>query len=281
MNKGAGTGDMLLLTLHLKYGDKLTFIMDTGAPLTVLDSSLVQGLGKQLGSTKITSMYGQTPSHYYQAPGLYLGDTRLSTGPRVLTMDLSPLSSDEIHFAHANHHFMGVLGLDCLRHYCIQLDFAARKIRFLDSNQLHPEDLGEAFPLEFSHGHTFVHENLVGIKGTKSLIDTGCNSDGCLTPKLFRQWADSPSQGAPHEEHRPNGVLGGHTYSHLQLNGDGKINALGLAFLARNLVTFDFPNQTMYLKRISAEPLLIPQHTPAETKGRRLSGLPVTRQPGA
>jgi hypothetical protein len=29
-------------------------------------------------------------------------------------------------------------------------------------------------------------------------------------------------------------------------------NAIGLPFLARHLVTFDFPNHTMYLKRRSA-----------------------------
>ena len=38
--------------------------------------------------------------------------------------------------------------------------------------------------------------------------------------------------------------------------GKIQINSLGLRFLARHLVTFDFPNETMYLKRTSIGPLM-------------------------
>jgi hypothetical protein len=54
-------------------------------------------------------------------------------------------------------------------------------------------------------------------------------------------------------------VFGGTTYTNLVIhkNSDG-INAniiLGLRLMARNLVTFDFPKQTMYLKQTSVGPL--------------------------
>jgi hypothetical protein len=50
-------------------------------------------------------------------------------------------------------------------------------------------------------------------------------------------------------------MLGGDTYPDIYLNGDGKYNGIGLRFLARHLVTFDFPKRTMYLKRTSIGPL--------------------------
>src|SRR5205807_625400 len=60
----------------------------------------------------------------------------------------------------------------------------------------------------------------------------------------------------------PNGVLDGDTYTalRLQLRDDGKpnANAIGLRFLARHLVTLDFPHRTMYLKRTSVGPLPVP-----------------------
>ena len=44
-----------------------------------------------------------------------------------------------------------------------------------------------------------------------------------------------------------NGIFGGYNYTNLCL-GNGQANELGLGFLSRNLVTFDFPKRWMYLK---------------------------------
>ena len=42
------------------------------------------------------------------------------TGSNLLACDLKNLSS------HTGHVIMGILGMDCLRHYCLQLDFSSR-----------------------------------------------------------------------------------------------------------------------------------------------------------
>jgi len=60
-----------------------------------------------------------------------LGKDQLLSGKEVLTFDFKLLH-------YSGPPFAGILGVDCLRHYCIQLDFAARKMRFLD-----PETLSE------------------------------------------------------------------------------------------------------------------------------------------
>jgi hypothetical protein len=52
----------------------------------------------------------------------------------------------------------------------------------------------------------------------------------------------------------PDGVLGAESYSKLHLHSGGN-NLLGLSFLERHLVTFNFPKRVMYLKRTTTGPL--------------------------
>ena len=171
MNHGAGGGDLLLISVHLKAGDELPFILDTGAPLTLLDTSLTHTLGKNVGTTKIRSMYGQTNGNFYKAPEIYVGGTQLRTGRRVLTMDLSRLSDDVNRLTGSSHQFKGILGMDSLSHYCIQLDFTARKIRFLDPSRLRPVELGQPWPLDRNaQGCPLAVQG----KGSRIFVDTGC-----------------------------------------------------------------------------------------------------------
>lgn len=81
------------------------------------------------------------------------------------------------------------------------------------------------------------------------MVDTGTVYDATLTPSLFQQWTNRSSVGATKDSGCPNFMFGGHLYTnlHVQVALDG--NSLGLAFLACNLVTFDFPGKTLYLKK--------------------------------
>ncbi|MDB6064096.1 MAG: polymerase, sigma-24 subunit, subfamily [Pedosphaera sp.] len=169
----------------------------------------------------------------------------------ILTTDLSNKS-----LKLPGRRIKGILGMDCLRHYCIQLDFETGRIRFLDPNHPGSEDLGQAFHLSFAQNHPLVGESLIGVSGGSSTIDTGCNFDGLLTPRLYRRWTNQPpASPRAGEAHFPNGVFGGSNYTNLYLHGDGGANLVGLTFLARNLVTLNFPKRTMYLKQRSARSL--------------------------
>ena len=154
--------------------------------------------------------------------------------------------------------------MDCLRHYCVQLDFADRKIRFVDPDGMKNEELGNAFPLTISSNRVFVDANLLGVKGASSLIDAGDNTDGALAPKLFQQALEE--QGLTNQVKRsthtgsrkalfPSGVFGGETYPDLKLWESSGGNTIGLRFLARHLVTLNFPKRIMYLKRTNVGPL--------------------------
>jgi hypothetical protein len=263
MNKEAGRGGLLFVTLRLEDGEELPFVMDTGASGTCFDKSLEPKLGERLGTGPSWRFGLKGDAGIYAAPRLYLGSSLLPmTGTNVATLDLKQLSSD------IGSPVLGILGMDVLEHYCLQLDFAANKIRFLDAEHTNKKRRGKPFSLINVGDECFsVRENLAGANGPGSLIDTGCDYDGWLTSTLFQQWTNHATLAADGQSRSPNGLLGAETYPNLDLQGldpkllDGddshmKFNGIGLRFLARHLVTFDFPNRIMYLKRTSVGPFI-------------------------
>ena len=150
----------------------------------------------------------------------------------------------------------------------MQLNFQSGKLRFLDFEHADPSDWGRAFSLfSMNDGCPCITANLIGTPDVYSLIDTGCNYDGWLTPQLYQQWTNQPVPAKDNFAQFPNGILAGEVYSNLDLHGVDpklynsgdehiKFNGIGLQFLARNLVTLDFPQQTLYLKRTDVSPVL-------------------------
>lgn len=235
--------------------------MDTGADSTVFDKSLAPGLGKRSSAGSAWIFGVKTPADYYLFPGLSLGRVPLMmTGPYVVTENLKEPSRV------AGRPVMGILGMDVLAHYCIQLDFAAGKIRFLDDQRADKSQWGTPFHLtDAGDGCCTISENLAGERGSCSLIDTGYNGDGWLVPSLFRQWTNRAAAMADSNVHRSSGVLGGNVYTNVSLDPLEKkafssadthmrFNGIGIGFLSRSLVTLDFPGHTMYLKRMSTGP---------------------------
>jgi hypothetical protein len=249
MNKSAGYGELLFVTVRLESGEELPFVLDTGTYPTLLDKSLVPKLGKQLGQLTLSKFGEKAVSGIYAAPKMYLGTNALVvTGGGVGEYDFKKLYSG------SERPIMGVLGMDCLEHSCVQLDFIAGKMRFLDAEHSDKKSWGRPFSLTRSgDGRFFIRENLAGVKdpgAPDTLIDTGCDHDGWLATSLFQQWTNHVKLPANGEVRAPNATLGGETYSDLLSLGEyADSSGIGLTFLSQHLVTFDFPNRTMYLKR--------------------------------
>jgi hypothetical protein len=275
INKDAGRGGHLIVKLRVENGEELPFLVDTGAPITLLDKSLEPRLGERVFTMPFYSSLGRQQGGIHAAPKMFLGGVPVKTDPYMATYDFSRawIGRDRI---------MGILGMDFLRHYCIQLDFQAGKIRFLDPGSLDLAELGKAYLMQPSHkGQRFPrmfstagqnnslpvipHAGLLGGTNTTALIDTGANLDGdidktALKGHLFSRLVHFL---IPFRSLRIGQcVWDGHTYTKLRIRTAGKSDPvvgakeiLGLRFLARHLVTFDFPRTTMYLKQTSVGPL--------------------------
>jgi hypothetical protein len=254
INRDAGRGGFLVVTVQLEDGQKLPMILDTGAGGTLFAKSLEPKLGKPLGTNMANWWGAKITITDYAAPKLYLeGAPLMMTGTIIDTCDHKSLLSLN------GRPIMGILGMDVLEHYCIQLDFAAGKMRFLDGGRADKRNWGRAFPIVALNDEDLrpaVGENLLGMQDTYSVIDTGFDSDGWLRPKYFQQWTNAAVLPTNGETHWPNGMFGGEKYPFVSLRGpDVESDGIGLRFLARHLVTLDFPNHTLYLKRTSIRPL--------------------------
>jgi hypothetical protein len=297
MNKDAGRGAHLYIMLRLQTGAELPFLVDTGSPVTVFAQSLAPQLGKRLDTTTLSNFGDHYQGGFYAAPKLYLGRTPLITAGHVLASDYVEQMS-----ARTGRPLLGVLGMDCLQHYCLQLDFQAGKVRFLDPNRLHTTHLGQAFTLTFSSAgnsdsdyiRPFTRRcSLAGGPDCDLCIDTGANGDGALEPQLFRRelearrsraGSDAPQDQEPNSVELPQCVWSGGTYTDLHLGkgrdskeGDRGESSLGLAFLARHLVTFDFPHRIMYLRQTRRGPL-VDEELVAAGRAAGDSALPFARE---
>ena len=250
MNKNAGRGSYLFVTLRMEGDENLLFLVDTGSPITLFAKSLAPKLGNRLGTVRLRTLYGNQEGGVYTAPKLYLENIQLLTGTNIFTDNFT------MQTLIAHRSIKGILGMDCLRHYCIQLDFDAEKIRFLAPDTVNAALLGKAFPVTFPWGGIpFIHHTgLLAGEGTNLLIDTGCHIDGFVEKGAIKghylgwwYWLFG--------KRLPACLWDDQTYTHLLVRRSGSLNLMGLRFLARHLVTLDFPEQTMYLKRTRISPL--------------------------
>ncbi len=265
LNQTAARGNQLIITIRLESGEELPFGIDTGSPMTVFDKSLESKLGPRLGDATMAVFGATQKTGFYKTPRLYLQNTRLKTGPYSVVVDVSPIPA-----GFEKYRPMGILGMDCLQHYCVQLDFQSGKIRFLNPHELNVKDLGVAFPIHFSsQGQSrtdlvrpyIQSANLLSEDCKDLMIDTGYRVDGAVDSKFFHQKI-SEQRNQPGDAVRgDNGrfwfsksTWNSNSYTNLLLGEGG--NLIGLGFLARHLVTLDFPDRVMYLKQNSTGPLM-------------------------
>jgi len=246
----AGRGGFLRIKVRLETGEELETIVDTGARVSIFKTSWAPRLGKPAGRVILDNGHVLLTNTAYAAPKLFLGDTRLLTGPVCFTRAKAEDQSDEDL----------LLGLDVLGNYCFQLDFDARKIRFLEP-QSADTGPGESFRLSFSRdGHVVVHGKFLDVSNCH--VDTGAPFDGVIAEAGFQRALRN--QHLVPTAHKlngrqsqvacfPEGVFGRNRYSDLlivqELGWTYPPGVIGLNFLARHLVTFNLPKKKMYLKQ--------------------------------
>src|SRR6266516_5504781 len=104
MNKAAGRGNWLFVTLRLESGEALLFFVDTGMSVTLLDKSLEPKLGKRLGTGRVMHVVnGRKPEHAWLPECVWNGESY-----RNLIV---------------GNHDLNVLGLRFLARHLVTLDF--------------------------------------------------------------------------------------------------------------------------------------------------------------
>jgi hypothetical protein len=252
-DRGIGTDRVFCLSLQGEHGEKWRFLVDSGSPITIFDQSLRSKLGPSLGEETVRYAWsGPSSLQVHNAPHVFLNGTLLLLGPHVW--------SDDLRHVWSGRFVQGILGLDCLRHYCVQLDFPNHVVRFLDPEHPGGAELGQSFPLYTIVNSVFVQGDLLGTGPMLYQVDTGCTVDAVMMPELFRQaWLRQPptwvrqfasAEGRPVVEGGfAHATFGGQAYDRVIVDAASH-NFLGLRFLSRHVVTLNFPKHTMYLQRV-------------------------------
>ena len=245
------------IVLPVKIGDRYySFLVDSGTSFTVVDSSLSALLEADSECRLILTPAGPKAFPSARIKAASLGKLPVCPNTPVLVQDLSSLREA------LGLDVYGCLGMDFLSQYVVRIDFDQGRLSLLRSAS-HSE--GERLSLQMAGGRPWLEARVAGVdKPEQFLIDTGDIGlgSGRLRPALIRRLdelgnlrpvAVSVSETGGGRMKTKQGFLDSMKIGPFQHKGllfgstlDG--NALGLGFLARYNVTFDFPGGALYLQ---------------------------------
>lgn len=262
------------IILPVKFqGEEYQFVLDTGSTYTVFDNSFKDKLGKRfLWPKKATAAHGKKVEvEFFRAPHAYLGPLNLKDSFLIGVCNLDQLIARE------NRKFQGIIGMKFLKNHIVQIDFDNGKVTFFKGKKdidiffflrskenKHPE-WGEPIPLKtklFS-GLRYIRGKLLDDTSADFMIDSGWGSPDSLKSSLFEKVHCNLTSGTKHGSMSTTAVkslnfgklkvierfsVGSFEYKNNFFQKSNK-SILGLSFLSRHLVTFDFPNHKMYLKK--------------------------------
>ena len=262
------------ILLPVKFeGKEYQFALDTGTTNTVFDDSFKDKLGKRfLWPQKATAAHGKKVKvELFPAPRAYLGPFNLKNILFVGVIDIDKIFSDE------EITFQCFIGMDFLKKYIVQIDFDNGKVTFLKNKRdidiffflrpkenKHPE-WGEPIPLKTKLfcNLRYIRGKLLDDTSSDFMIDSGWRSQDSLKSRLFEKVHSNLTSGTKHGSMSTTAVkslnygklkvierfsVGSFEYKNNFFQKSDE-SILGLSFLSRHLVTFDFPNDMMYLKK--------------------------------
>jgi hypothetical protein len=270
----------ILLPVRLE-GKEYLFKLDTGSSATLFDISLRDKLQGPKGTVKAETLGGTIEFELFDAPKAFLGP--LSFKGTVGVVDLEAAGSA------LNRKRHGVIGMNFLKRDVVQIDFDKGMVSFLKSKpdrgilsflrpskNKHPE-WGEKIPIrcESQSGIPHITAKADGTK-VDFMIDTGyvhvigrpdlpvSHTTGELESNAFKkirskihfepkQATQITGKGSETLDFSKAAVVSrfsvGRTEYKDAVFRESDQSVLGMPFLSRHLVTFDFPNRKMYLKK--------------------------------
>lgn len=247
-------GDALIVPVRIDDEERL-FLIDTGFTFNVFDKSLRAALDP----IDLTATLNESASVHqvYQCRHASVGRSRLPVAGGGLCLDLSGFRDA------TGYEIQGILGMEFLRQVVVVVDFDAGRVSLLKSSK---HAAGRAVRLAFDPmRRPTVSVQLPGVGNEMLLIDTGMV--GCFDGKLVPELVDVLTKAKRMEIRetqghtmtvdgvmaRRVGILREFSLEEFrhedQIFGDGTVNAIGLGYLSRYKVTFDFPKRRMFLEK--------------------------------
>lgn len=247
-------GQLIFVTLRLENGKSFECLVDTGSTSTEFPTSVEEELGAKVGERSFRNLHaGPFKERLYKAPRVFLGTNQLLLGETV------GVSRD-----------FGVLGVDCLRNYCLQFDFESRVLRFNPRSSA-TNAFGQKFALKNSRTTVIQSAGLLECASRVVLLDSGCQFDGYIAPSLFKdedillQGELIPVVGAHSSDYDSmSSVPVPYVFHDVKWEGNlysdvilaihpvkrARFDILGMKFIERHNVTIDYPEGVVWIKRI-------------------------------
>jgi predicted aspartyl protease len=253
--KIAKNGGPILLPVTFK-GKELLFVLDTGTSHTAFDNSLKLELGKVKKIEKALTLGSPIKTEIFDAPEAFLGTLNLKDSNEVSCLDLKMLSLID------GRTISGIIGLNFLKKHILQIDFDQGTLSFLQLVEGQDPNWGIELLLRYDKiGWPYITSNIFDNVNVNFVIDTGSNSTGALAsgifekiisetkPKTCESLFATASGVIRKRECRIDSIsVGPFEYKQL-IFSEANWSHLGLLFLSRHTVTFDFPNSRIYLKK--------------------------------
>jgi hypothetical protein len=248
-----GNGGFILMPVEFN-DQKQLFILDTGATLCVFDPALQ---GQLIYTDVIGEVDGYGDLRIWRCRSGTLGHERIPLNSRAYCIGLDGFRKV------SGQDFNGILGMDFLRRQIIQLDFDSGTVSILRTSA---GITGARFDLSFNSGRIpTVTVELPKLGRTEFMIDSAhCGFvagelDHPTFEGLVREGSMTTIPGKTHtfgiagSSEETFGMLSRFTIGEFQhseqLFSKGRSNKLGVGFLARYIVTFDFPKKSIVLEK--------------------------------
>lgn len=248
----AGNGDTLLIPVTVA-GQKYQFVLDTGCTVSVFDTSLRDSL---VATDEMVPFNDGERVALYECRNATIGRSKIPMGQWAVCMDLRRFR--EL----SGHDTRGILGMDVLRSWVVQIDFDAGRVNFLKNSETVP---GKKVEIDYNACRCPTVTARVAEKSEMQFkIDTGFVglADGVLNQPTFEalvrtgqiellgtRGIETVSGSQVGRVGRIDSIsIGEFKHSHQIFDewGIGR-NALGLGHLSRYKVTLDFPGRSLFL----------------------------------
>ncbi len=246
-----------LILLPVKFKEKeYWFLLDTGSTHTSFDISFKQKLGPATKTVEGITAGEPIMAELFDAPEAFLGPFDIRDCGEVSCMDFRGLSMV------LGKRVDGIIGMNFLKKYIVQIDFDTETLLFLQSKKGVNSRWGENYVINDDlFGCPQITGRITDGINVSFFIDTGANVTGDLESEIFsdvvknkgsktsKTFVQTVTGTQQNREVRIDNLSIGQLEYQAPIFGDGNESRLGLSFLSRHIVTFDFPNSKIYFKK--------------------------------